>query len=363
MIKKYNYINVKRDYYELNGKDVIIWGISESALELYISLNMRDVLVKGFTDSFVTERGKEFAGLPVYTFDELEKMQDIVIYISTINYKFQRQILEMTNKLSDAVVLCEGTVWGAGEYDISKLENMERKDKKEVEFVLYTLQDEKSKHIFNNLLKYRVTNDSQLIEEICEKEHKQYFPDEDILKKDNNEIFIDAGAYNGATSYEFTKWIKNSYDKIYMMEPDPFMAKICRAYVSMKKMRNVYIMNCATYSCSTEVDFYNDYGTGSSSIVTDNSTSKVNTISIDEMLNGEKATYIKMDIEGAEMEALKGCERTIEVYKPKLAISIYHKEDDLWKIPYMLMKRYPFYKFYIRHYTDITTETVLYATL
>lgn len=89
----------------------------------------------------------------------------------------------------------------------------------------------------------------------------------------------------------------------------------------------------------------------------------IETISIDELLDGSEASYIKMDIEGAEYEALLGASKTIEKFRPKLAISIYHKEDDLWKLPYYLMKNYPFYRFYIRHYTDITTETVLYATV
>lgn len=69
-----------------------------------------------------------------------------------------------------------------------------------------------------------------------------------------------------------------------------------------------------------------------------------------------------MDIEGAEMDALIGSEKTITEYHPKLAISIYHKDDDLWTIPYYLMKKYPFYRFFIRHYSSITTETILYAT-
>lgn len=363
MIKKYNYINLKTNNYELNGKNVIIWGISESALALYVSLNSRGICVKGFTDSFVKEKGKTFANLPVYTFTELGEMKNIVIYISTTNNRYQRQILEMTNALQNTVILCEGVVWGAGEYDIEKLREMEKSDKDEIEFVINKLKDEKSKQTFYNLLKYRVTNDPCLIYEIYENGHKQYFPNSDILKKSDNEVFIDAGAYNGETSYEFTRWVEDSYDKIYMMEPDPFMVTICKEYVSMKKMKKVQIMNCATYSCCTEVDFFDDYSTGSSCIVGGKGSSKVKTMSIDEMLDGARASFIKMDIEGVEMEALKGCEKTIEKYKPKLAISIYHKENDLWKIPFMLMKKYPFYKYYIRHYTDITTETVLYASI
>ena len=69
----------------------------------------------------------------------------------------------------------------------------------------------------------------------------------------------------------------------------------------------------------------------------------------------------KMDIEGAEREALKGCESTIKTFFPKLAICIYHLPDDLWEIPYWLMTKFPEYEYYIRHYRDNATETLLYA--
>jgi hypothetical protein len=86
-------------------------------------------------------------------------------------------------------------------------------------------------------------------------------------------------------------------------------------------------------------------------------------ISLDEYLKNEKepVTFIKMDLEGAELNALKGAEQTIKEQKPKLAISIYHKPEDIWEIPNLLLELVPDYKFYIRHYTLIGAETVLYA--
>lgn len=76
----------------------------------------------------------------------------------------------------------------------------------------------------------------------------------------------------------------------------------------------------------------------------------------------ERVDYIKMDIEGYEAEALKGCRRTIEKWRPKLAISVYHRFADLWSITNDLAKRYPFYRFYLGHHSLHGEETVLYAT-
>ena len=68
-----------------------------------------------------------------------------------------------------------------------------------------------------------------------------------------------------------------------------------------------------------------------------------------------------MDVEGEEYEALKGAARIIEEQKPKLAISVYHKNEDIFLIPQLLLELRKDYKFYLRHYSLVTNETVLYA--
>jgi len=78
-------------------------------------------------------------------------------------------------------------------------------------------------------------------------------------------------------------------------------------------------------------------------------------------LGDEKATFIKMDIEGSELEALKGAQNQIKVNKPKLAICVYHKETDLITIPQFILSLNPDYKLYLRHYGNFSTELVLYA--
>lgn len=76
---------------------------------------------------------------------------------------------------------------------------------------------------------------------------------------------------------------------------------------------------------------------------------------------GIKPTYIKMDVEGAEYQALLGAKNTISAYKPKLAISVYHEPEDIWELPVLIHKLNCEYRFYLRHYSFFEVETVLYA--
>jgi len=88
---------------------------------------------------------------------------------------------------------------------------------------------------------------------------------------------------------------------------------------------------------------------------------KIKTVKLDDILNGEKATFIKMDIEGAELNALKGSKDTIMKYRPKLAICLYHKPEDIWEIPAYIIQLRNDYKFYIRHYNLWGSGSILYA--
>lgn len=82
---------------------------------------------------------------------------------------------------------------------------------------------------------------------------------------------------------------------------------------------------------------------------------------MDELIPGAEVSLIKMDIEGAELQALIGGMHTIIRNKPKLAISLYHKRDDMFKIPLLIHNFCPAYRLYIRHHCTTFSETVLYA--
>lgn len=88
---------------------------------------------------------------------------------------------------------------------------------------------------------------------------------------------------------------------------------------------------------------------------------QIEVTTIDEALHGVNVTFIKMDIEGAELQALKGAKETIQRCKPKLAICVYHRREDLITIPQYIQSLNAGYKLYFRNYSPHGLEAVIYA--
>lgn len=115
------------------------------------------------------------------------------------------------------------------------------------------------------------------------------------------------------------------------------------------------------WSCYQELNFSDDKSNASCPSIKENGNIIIQTASLDKELWEEHVTFIKMDIEGAELEALKGAENIIRRDRPKLAICVYHKGEDIVSIPEYLLTVNPSYRFYLRQYGYMPLETVLYA--
>lgn len=185
---------------------------------------------------------------------------------------------------------------------------------------------------------------------------KQYF-DLPQLPHDENEVFIDVGCYDGFSVKNFIDWSGNQYKEIISFEPDNICYPKCKE--ALKEVPNYTIINKGLWSSKTTL-YFNETGASDSTISADGKI-KICTCRLDEELKDKRVTFIKMDIEGAEREALLGAEKIIREQKPKLAICIYHKNEDVWEIPNLILEMNPEYRFYIRHYSLRFAETVLYA--
>jgi FkbM family methyltransferase len=188
-------------------------------------------------------------------------------------------------------------------------------------------------------------------------EDNQYFP-EDIIRLDAGEVFVDCGACNGDSALEFSRRAP-AYEHIYAFEPDPLQFELTKALLAFKKTKRCTVFNLALSHSERKLRFIAD---GGSSRIDASGELEVCVNSLDNILLNEayRPTYIKMDIEGAELDALRGAERLIDRDHPKLAISVYHKPEDIWEIPHHILRRHPGYKLYLRQHA-VFTETVCYG--
>lgn len=159
---------------------------------------------------------------------------------------------------------------------------------------------------------------------------KQYL-EESIMEYKDGEVFVDCGCYD----FESSERLMNICEvkKVYAFEPDAQNLEKVKSNVERLQCKDkVEMFNCGLWDKSTTLYFHSS-GDMMSKVCSDGKEeNKIEVAALDSVIR-EKVTFIKMDIEGSEMKALEGGRNLIQTYRPKLAISIYHKLEDLIDIP------------------------------
>ena len=217
------------------------------------------------------------------------------------------------------------------------------------------LQDELSRESMAAYINQKISANFKYLAEV--KRKHQYFED-GLVELSTEERFLDCGAFDGDSAAAFVEALRqkgiDSYEEIISFEPDSGNCEKMRH-------RNLPRHTCICKGVAESPGVVSFAADGTSSRVEADGGEQIELESIDHYLNGRRATMIKMDIEGMELSALKGAEQTIKTWRPKLAICIYHKKEDLWEIPEYIKGLVPDYRFYVRAYDDVACELVLYA--
>ena len=192
----------------------------------------------------------------------------------------------------------------------------------------------------------------------------QYF---DYFEARENEVFVDCGCFDGATCYNFAGWCgSKGFDHIYSFEADP--KNYARAKEILAPLGKCDLYPYGTADVNKKVYFAAD-AFETSCIISKEEAEKRNfegveeieVRALDDVLAGKKITYIKMDIEGAEYEALQGARKLIMENRPRMAISVYHKFEDFVVLADLVLKMHPDYRIAFRHYGYDDLETVMYV--
>ena len=242
--------------------------------------------------------------------------------------------------------------WGSIDIDSNNYEEIEWKAKELKEHIddfeeLYlNLEDYRSKKLLYAILNNWVHYDFGTLSEVIEKCYDDYF-DLDLIPACNEEVFVDLGAYTGDSTISFLRNYGDSYQKIYAYEITPetyqvLVSNLCDYPNVVCYLKGVGDQKGAISVVNSKVD-------ASANTVLISTDGMIPMVTLDEDI-GEKITMIKADIEGMEQEALRGAIHHIKNDHPKLLISVYHQNEDLWKIPKMIKEMDPTYKFYLRYH-------------
>jgi FkbM family methyltransferase len=220
------------------------------------------------------------------------------------------------------------------------------------EGVYHSLYDKTSKNQFYNIINFRLSYDLNYMRGFSAIEDKQYFEDFLTLRR-GGETFIDIGAFDGYTSREFIRLCPD-YRAVYLFEPDG--NNIDSAKKRLARFNNIFFHQKGLSDKKQVLRFDSS---GASSRISETGSIRIEVDRLDDVV-AEPVSFIKMDIEGAEADAIAGAVNIIERHHPKLAISVYHKPDDLWKIPEQILAIRNDYQLYLRHYTEGFAETVMF---
>jgi FkbM family methyltransferase len=218
-------------------------------------------------------------------------------------------------------------------------------------------EDETSRAEFTSQVQFRMTGSFEWLPPI--ETHPQYFPQ--FLEPAPGECFVDCGAYDGDSIASFLQWTGSQFRKIVAFEADPSCFRKLQEFTAARPEIGARIeCHQSAVAAASGTLRFNATGHAGASISSAGEI-EVNAVTLDEALRDENPTFIKMDIEGAEPDALHGARETIRRTQPILAICVYHLQNHLWRVPLLMRELFPAAKFFLRTYCLDGLDTVCYA--
>jgi len=221
--------------------------------------------------------------------------------------------------------------------------------------VFSLLSDSKSRAYYLQFLAWRKLRVELLFENLEINLNNRFFIPEVIDILHDKEVFVDCGAHKGFVIEKFLKIINNKYKAIYAIEPDYANFEILET--QLRNIPDVTTIKCALGDKNGEEKYFQGFDFASKLSKNGNDLVKINTL---DSLNIQ-STFIKMHLEGGELEALKGAVNTIQKYRPIIVVTIYHNSDGAWRTPLFLISNAKNYKYYMRLHSWGGTGAVFYA--
>tara|TARA_R110002126_G_scaffold10245_65_gene46704 strand:- start:2196 stop:3260 length:1065 start_codon:yes stop_codon:yes gene_type:complete len=328
-----------------NLEQLFIYGRNKYSKELASLLN-----IQAFVDDFTNE--KLYEGKPVIKLTQLPQ-NAFVINCSYSMYPVS--VWRRLNKLgfkhvSISQLICKGYIslqsnfFAAAKMDIKENHAAYTKIRKK-------FKNFDSLQVWDKLIAFRQSGDLAVMQDFVVDTDGQYFAE--FVKLDA-EVFVDLGAYDGETSEIFISKCPN-YQAIHLFEPSSINMQLAKS--RLQDNSNIYYHQLGVSDGPQQLSF--NSSSGSASAVDSNGIETIQLDSLDNVI-AEPISFLKIDIEGFERQAIIGATRHISQDHPLIAVAVYHYPNDLWQIPELVFSIRDDYQIELRHYTEGTDETIMY---
>ena len=350
-------------YLASSDKVKVVYGMGNGADKIIGICERYGIEIADFfaSDGFV--RGHSFHGKTVLSYSDVKAKYGAENMIVLLSFASSLpDVLANVYRIADECELYAPDVPVCGDNLFNSEFFEENKDK--ISAVRDLLCDGMSRQVFDSVVNYKLGGDVKLLRETHSDIGEAY---SDILRAENFEYIADLGAYNGDTLREIKPYLKRIKGAV-AFEPDRRNFKKLSDY-AQGEFFPISCHQLAAWS-GQETLFFDGGGSRNSTLEREDSLAvgkaakvvEVEADSLDNILGGERVDYIKFDVEGAEAEAIAGARATIEKYKPALAVSVYHRSEDVFALALQIHALCPDYKFYMRRREYIPAwDTILFA--
>ncbi len=333
-----------------SGMGVYIYGAGFMGCKYADLLSEKGYEILGFFETSVNVAGKRVHNLPVFSV----AYQNALVLISSFKYYNEmKKILIQLGYTEDKI--------------ISPMAAFDKYYIPEYEYAFHAFEDELSQKIVLDKIKYHVLRRKMIPNWV-------YF-DLEMFSNSKEDVFVDGGAFDGATAKEFARLKNGKYKKIYCFEPTE--SSYAQTVQNLKDFENISVIQKGLYTHETVLQF-KDFGVDEWNAVENYymghewngpeipySITEIEVTSLDLFFQEKQAkdypTIIKLDIEGSEKAALLGMRNVINTSHPKLIICAYHKIEDYYELAKAIKEICPNYRLKLRHYTDSVDDSIIFA--
>lgn len=348
-------IGIDIDSFLLSQKSVVLFGAGLAGRNALKVLIEKGIQVLFFCDNDASKHGSDIEGIKIYPPNHLLSEKETTVLISSDYFgEIAIQLKNMGVSNFYYFGFCFDYERWRGHFNSKRLED----SSEHINIAHKLFNDDASRELFASLIGFRYSLGSS---GVSWSSFDEYFHPE-IGPKPGDTI-IDGGAWTGDTAEAFHHAL-NGKCHIYSFEPDDeSYSKLQKNITSRNLSASVCPIKLGLWSHATTLKFDACRENSMQHQISDSGDSQIQVTSIDEFASERdiQIDLIKMDIEGAEIEALLGARKTIQKFRPRLQICSYHKFDDLWEIPILIKELLPNYRLYLGQHSQNLFETIVYA--